>query len=242
MPAHAAAEKGETGLAITVYELLGADDRRFSPYCWRTRMALAHKGLEATYVPCRFTEKDRFAFANYDRMPLLTDGESTVGDSWAIACHLEETYPDRPSLFGGAIGRAEARFFNEWIATLSGPVMRMIVKDIFDRLDPVDQPYFRATREPRFGATLEEMGARSEEARPAFEAVAAPLRAVLAHQPFFCGDAPAYADYIVFGTFQIARSMSPLKLVEPGDPLYDWRCRLLDLHGALGRSTNAYPE
>lgn len=229
-------------MAITVYELLGADDRRFSPYCWRTRMALAHKGLEAGWVPCRFTEKDRFAFANYDRMPLMVDGETAIGDSWAIACHLEDAYPDRPSLFGGPVGRAGARFFNEWIATLGGPVMKMIVKDIHDHLDPADRPYFRESREARFGAALEELAARRDEARPAFEAAAAPLRAVLAEQPFFCGDAPAYADYIVFGTFQIARSMSPLKLVEPGDALYDWRHRMIELYDGLGRSTTAYPE
>jgi glutathione S-transferase len=229
-------------MAITVYELLGADDRRFSPYCWRTRMALAHKGLAAEWIPCRFTEKDKFAFAKYDRMPLMVDGERVVGDSWAIACYLEDAYPDRPSLFGGAIGRAEARFFNEWVATLSGPVMRMIVKDIHDHIDPADQAYFRETREPRFGATLEEMAAKADAAKPAFDAAAAPLRAVLAEQPFLCGDAPAYADYIVFGTFQIARSMSPRKIVEPGDVLYDWRHRMIGLYDGLGRSTKAYPE
>ena len=32
---------------ITLWDLAGAeDDRRFSPYCWRVKMALAHKGLE----------------------------------------------------------------------------------------------------------------------------------------------------------------------------------------------------
>jgi glutathione S-transferase len=229
-------------MAITVYELAGPDGRRFSPYCWRTRMALAHKGLEAEYVPCTFSQKDKFAFANYDRMPLMVDGDKTIGDSWAIACYLEDTYPDRPSLFGGEIGKAEARFFNEWAMSFSGPVMKMIIRDIFDHIDPADKPYFRETREARFGATLEELGEKREEARPAFEAAAAPLRAVLAEQPFFCGEAPAYADYILFGTFQIARSMSPMKLVEPGDALYDWRHRMIELHGGLGRSTTAYPE
>ena len=41
-------------MAITLYDLAGAEtDRRFSPFCWRTRMALAHKGLafEARYDP-----------------------------------------------------------------------------------------------------------------------------------------------------------------------------------------------
>ena len=36
-------------MAITLYDLAGADEhRRFSPYCWRTKMALAHKGLAFT--------------------------------------------------------------------------------------------------------------------------------------------------------------------------------------------------
>ncbi len=31
---------------IRLWDLVGAeDDRAFSPYCWRTKMALAHKGL-----------------------------------------------------------------------------------------------------------------------------------------------------------------------------------------------------
>jgi hypothetical protein len=42
-----------------LYELAGADEnRRFSPYCWRIRMALAHKGLDVECIPWRFTEKD----------------------------------------------------------------------------------------------------------------------------------------------------------------------------------------
>jgi hypothetical protein len=37
-----------------------------------------------------------------------------IHDSWAIACHLEDVYTDRPSLFGGENGRALARFINLW--------------------------------------------------------------------------------------------------------------------------------
>lgn len=33
-------------MTIQLYELVGADDRRFNPFCWRTRMALAHKRLD----------------------------------------------------------------------------------------------------------------------------------------------------------------------------------------------------
>jgi len=45
-------------MTITLYDLAGAEpDRRFSPFCWRTRLALAHKGLAVETVPWRFSEK-----------------------------------------------------------------------------------------------------------------------------------------------------------------------------------------
>lgn len=65
-------------MAITLYELLGADDRRFSPYCWRTRMALAHKGLKAEIVPCKFTDKQLIAFSGQDKVPVLKDSARVV--------------------------------------------------------------------------------------------------------------------------------------------------------------------
>jgi hypothetical protein len=48
--------EGDGKMAIVMYDLVGRDDRRFSPHCWRTRMALAHKGLEHEALPTRFTE------------------------------------------------------------------------------------------------------------------------------------------------------------------------------------------
>lgn len=50
-------------MAIQLYDLCGKDDRRFSPYCWRTKLALKHKGLDFETVPWRMTEKDRIAFS-----------------------------------------------------------------------------------------------------------------------------------------------------------------------------------
>ncbi|MFQ5955614.1 MAG: glutathione S-transferase N-terminal domain-containing protein [Kiloniellales bacterium] len=87
-------------MSILLYELVGRDDRRFSPHCWRSRMALAHKGLDAERVAVKLTDKDKIAFSGQKLVPMLTDGDRTVADSWAIACYLEDTYPDRPSLFG----------------------------------------------------------------------------------------------------------------------------------------------
>lgn len=230
-------------MTIELYELVGDDDRRFSPYCWRIRMALAHKSLHPEIVPCRFTDKDRIAFSGQDRVPVIRDGDAVVSDSWNIACYLEDAYPDRPTLFGGAIGRGEARFLNAWVdRELHLAMIRLVAKDIHDHAHPDDRSYFRESREKRLGATLEELAARRDERRPAYERAVAPLRAVVRDQPFVCGEAPAYGDYIVFGAFQWTRSVSPYRLLEEGDPVYDWRRRMLDLFDGLGRSVNAYPE
>ena len=92
-------------MALRLYDLAGAEpERRFSPYCWRIKMALAHKGLSFDTVPWRFTEKDVIAFSGQGRVPVLVDDDRVVFDSWTIATYLEDTYLDRPSLFGGRAG------------------------------------------------------------------------------------------------------------------------------------------
>ena len=88
-------------MTIQMYDLAGADPAlRFSPYCWRIRMALAHKELPVRCIPWRFTEKERIAFSGQGLVPVIVDGDKVVHDSWKIAQYLEATYPDRPSLFG----------------------------------------------------------------------------------------------------------------------------------------------
>jgi glutathione S-transferase len=83
-------------MPITLYDLAGAEaDRRFSPFCWRTRMALAHKGLDVETVPWCFTEKDRLPQPSVGRVPVIVDGDRVVHDSTAIADYLEQSYPDR---------------------------------------------------------------------------------------------------------------------------------------------------
>jgi glutathione S-transferase-like protein len=39
-------------MTLRLYDLAGADpNRRFSPYCWRIRLALAHKRLPVETIP-----------------------------------------------------------------------------------------------------------------------------------------------------------------------------------------------
>jgi len=231
-------------MTITLYDLAGAEpNRRFSPFCWRVRMALAHKGLAVETVPWGFTEKDRLPEPNAGRVPVIVDGGTVVHDSTAIADYLEEHYADRPTLFGGETGRALARFVQNWTETvLQGGIVRLVVLDIHRHSRPQDQDYFRRSREERFGRTLEEVVRDRETGLPAFRASLDPLRRTVERQEFISGKTPAYADYIVFGAFQWARAISDFELLAADDSVRAWRRRMFDLYGGLARSVPAYGD
>jgi len=229
-------------MAIKLYDLAGAEsDRRFSPFCWRTKMALAHKGLEFETIPWRYSDGSAIAFAGADRVPVIADGDRPVADSWNIACHLEDTYPKLPSLFGGAAGRASARFVNGWAdAVLNAALSRLLVIDILDHLDAADRAYFRESREKRFGMTLEAFAADKEKNLATLRSALEPLRAMLAAQAFIGGDSPLYSDYIVFGSLHWARSIGRTRLLETNDPVEGWRERLADEFGGMARKAPGY--
>jgi glutathione S-transferase len=224
-------------MAILMHDLAGADPAlRFSPYCWRIRMALAHKGLAVETVPWRFTEKEALAFSGQGRVPVIRDGDTVVSDSWAIAEYLEDTYPDRPSLFGGPSGRAHARFINAWAdAVMVGGIARLIVRDLLDVVDPKDRAYFRESREARFGMSLEAVQDGRETRVADFRASQSPVRQVLSKQAYLGGDTPSYADHIIFGTLQWPRCVSRFELLAADDPIAGWRERMLDLFDGLAR-------
>ena len=226
-------------MTIEFYDLAGANpDHRFSPFCWRARMALAHKGLDVTTVPVRFTEKDKIAFSGQGLVPVIRDGQKVVSDSWAIAEYLDEAYPERPALMDGAQGRALANFARHYSQTAMGPaILKAVLLDIHNALDPGDRAYFRETREKRVGMTLEAFTAAPEAAVAGMKPALAPLRALLESQPFVNGDKPALADYCVFGPLMWARNVSKVKLMETDDPVLAWRERMLDLFGGLARKS-----
>jgi glutathione S-transferase len=229
-------------MSIILYDLAGAEaDRRFSPFCWRTKMALAHKGLETETVPWRFTEKDKLPQPNAGRVPVIVDNGEVVHDSSAIAEYLETRYSKRPSLFGGEAGRALTRFVQNWTETVLQPgLVGFVVLDICRHAAPQDQLYFRQSREERFGRSLDDVVSDREARLPAFRESLTPLRRTVERQQFLGGAAPAYADYVVFGAFQWARAISDFELLAADDPIAAWRGRLLDLFGGLARKSPAY--
>lgn len=223
-------------MARVLYELCGIDEGlRFSPFCWRVRYALAHKGLEVATRPWRFTEKEALAFARHDKVPVLVDGDEVVTDSYAIMSYLDRRYPEAP-LLGEGVAETRGRFFKHYAERALAPaILRIIIMDLFRAIHPDDRAYFRESREKRFGCTLEAFHSPARGLSQ-LDAALEPLRGQLKDSPFLDGQAPAGADYLVFGNFMWARCASGADLVSDADPVHAWLERMLDLHGSLGRN------
>ena len=61
-------------MTIVLYDLCARDtERRFSPHCWRTRMALAHKRLDCDARPTRFCDIATVAGGRFKTIPVIDD-------------------------------------------------------------------------------------------------------------------------------------------------------------------------
>jgi glutathione S-transferase len=225
---------------IEMWELRGKQDRRYSLFSWRTRMALRHKGLQFELRPVAMSDKASIAFSGGKTVPVIRDGETVVRDSWKIAEYLEEKHPGQNALFGNEIARGMTQTFNTWTdRVLIGAMMPVIVADLHERIDPVDDAFFRALFEKFLGKPVEQTRAARPESRQRLERLLEPMQAALKRQPFVCGAAPAYGDYILFSVFQWARIASPQDVLAPDAPLAAWREKMLDLYGGFARNEKA---
>ena len=221
---------------IVFYELAGSDGRRFSPHCWRTRMALHHKKLPYQTVAVGFAEMAAIGEGTHKTVPIIEDRGRFFHDSWTIANYLEKVFTERPSLFGGAAAHALTLFTQNWVNdVIHRGIIELIVLDIHDQLSEHDKAYFRTSRERRFGRTLESVQQGRETRVEAFRTSLEPLRRVLVSQPWLSGDAPLYADYVAFGALQWPRVVSRFPLLNDDDPVAQWHVRCLDLFEGLGR-------
>jgi glutathione S-transferase len=215
---------------IELYDLVGAQDLRFSPFCWRTKAVLAYKNIPYTPVPIRFSDKDKLAFSGQDRVPVIKDGDKVVYDSWTIARYLEDKQPE-PRVFPGLGLKEACRFFNLYVdRTVHPACLPVVVSDIFAKVDPADRTYFRTSREARFGMTLEALAAKRAENRPKLQAVLADLDATIAGQDYFFG-VLTYADCCLFGTFKFVTAVSDKRLFDSTPALQAWWRRM---HERLG--------
>jgi glutathione S-transferase len=229
---------------VRLYELVLGNGRSASPFVWRIRYALAHKGIAFESESLGFTEIGRAFGGRFKTVPVIERGDSMLGESWDIAEFIDREYPAGPALFSSPAEREMVRLMDAWFcAEVMRKLFRVYVLDIHNAARPEDRPYFRQSREARLkGATLEACTADREARLPAIREALGPLRTQLSRVPFLGGGAPNYADYIALGAFQWVASVSTLPLLARSDEvLWAWLDRGFNLYGGLGRDPRSQP-
>lgn len=201
---------------MILYDLDAKHNIRLSPYCWRVKASLRHKGLEWQEKPVAFTDIPN---TPYKTVPILIDGDNIIGESFDIIQYLDLTYPSLKVLNN----HAEAKFFESWcVGTLHAPLAFMVFKDIYDIVLDKDRAYFKETREKRFNMSLETVQNGREERVLAFRALLNPVRQSLKFKPFLGGDTPSYFDYCLWGTLKWGMVVATITLFEADDDIALW--------------------
>ena len=222
---------------ITLYDLQLASGCTISPFVWRTKYALKHKGFEIDIVPGGFSGILERTGGRSERVPVIVDDGKWVLDSWVIAEYLDETYPDRPMLFEGPTMKSLTKFLGNWLwRTAIGPWFTCYIQDYHDLSMPQDHEYVRTTREGMLGGKkLEDVQAGREDRLPKVPPKLEPLRQLLREAPWIGGDKPNFADYDALSVFLWTASVATTPPLTDDDPLRDWLDRGFELYDGLGR-------
>jgi glutathione S-transferase len=218
-----------------LYSLCGADGRtHYSPHVWKVIMALGLKGLDFELRPVTFKQISGIEDGSFTSVPVLNDNGHLECDSFRIAVHLDESYPEKAALFSCPAARASARFAECFCQSVLHPPLSVVtVLGMHSIMGPECQVHFRSVREKRFGKTLEEIAAGRDVEFVSFREKLEPLRSYLAIHPWFGGEEPQFSDCILFGTFQWAHVTVKATLFSEDDPVADWFGRCRDLCGEL---------
>jgi glutathione S-transferase len=227
---------------VRLYELALESGRSASPFVWRIRYALAHKGIPFETVYLGFTDIPTVFGGRFKTVPILEHGDTVLAESWDIAEYLERAFPE-PPLFNSPAELALVRFMDAWFFNeVLKRMFRLYVKDVHDAARPKDRPYFRASREKNMkGKTLESFTADRATHLPAVRNSLAPLRAHLEKFPFLGGSTPNFADYIALSGFYWAASAATLPLLEHDDSLRDYLERGFNLYGGIAKDPGVAP-
>jgi glutathione S-transferase len=202
---------------MILYDLDAKNNIRLSPTAWRVKAALHHKGLAWEEIPVAFTDISKLNM--HPTIPILVDGDKTLGESFDIIAYLDEKYPDKRVM----TSISESKFFENWCnGTLHMPLAHLVLKDIYDVVLDKDRAYFKESREKRFNISLDTVQNGREERVIAFRALLNPVRASLKFKPYLGGDAPNFFDYCLWGTFKWGFAVATFDLLEKDDPILAW--------------------
>jgi glutathione S-transferase len=229
---------------IKLYDLVLKNGLTLSPFVWRTKLAIMHKGFDIDAVPTPYAKIKTIADGKQTRLPVIEDDGKVIPDSFDIAVYLDTTYPDRPKLFNSQGERNYMRFLDQWMfANVVRHLFGCFVLDQVEHSCPEDVDYIRESRQNWFfqGRKLEYVVKDREERIPEIRKSLDPIREHLKNTKWFAGDAPNQLDFMMLSHFLWAGSIGTMPFLAKTDPLWDWLNRAADVYPDVSRDKRLHP-
>ena len=207
---------------ITLYELAGKNDLRFSPPCWNVKLCLLYKNIEFETVAIGFSEKNKILFSNQQLVPVLKHQDGHISDSWNIINWLDENY-ENPKLFVNETSKNFSHFLYLWTSTQILPILfKIIAHEIPNILEGDDLNHYIITREERIKGPITKFVPVISDSIKKFRSLINPMRSLIKKNGFISGSNPGIEDFIFFGNFKWVYTCSSCDLLDKEDEIFQW--------------------
>ncbi len=207
---------------ITLYELAGKNDLRFSPPCWNVKLCLLYKNIEFETVAIGFSEKNKILFSNQQLVPVLKHQDGHISDSWNIINWLDENY-ENPKLFVNEASKNFSHFLYLWTSRQILPILfKIIAHEIPNILEGDDLNHYIVTREERIKGPITKFVPVISDSIKKFRSLINPMRSLIKKNGFISGSNPGIEDFIFFGNFKWVYTCSSCNLLDKEDEVFQW--------------------
>jgi glutathione S-transferase len=207
---------------ITLYELAGKNDLRFSPPCWNVKLCLLYKNIDFETVAVGFSEKNKILFSNQQLVPVLKHQNGHISDSWNIINWLDENY-ENPKLFVNETSKNFSHFLYLWTSRQILPILfKIIAHEIPNILEGDDLDHYIVTREERIKGPITKFVPVISDSIKKFRNLINPMRSLIQKNGFISGSNPGIEDFIFFGNFKWVYTCSSCNLLDKEDEIFQW--------------------
>ena len=207
---------------ITLYELAGKNDLRFSPPCWNVKLCLLYKNIDFETVAVGFSEKNKILFSNQQLVPVLKHQNGHISDSWNIINWLDENY-ENPKLFVNEASKNFSHFLYLWTSRQILPILfKIIAHEIPNILEGDDLNHYIVTREERIKGPITKFVPVISDSIKKFRSLINPMRTLIKKNGFISGSNPGIEDFIFFGNFKWVYTCSSCNLLDKEDEVFQW--------------------
>jgi len=207
---------------ITLYELAGKNDLRFSPPCWNVKLCLLYKNIDFETVAIGFSEKNKILFSNQQLVPVLKHQDGHISDSWNIINWLDENY-ENPKLFVNEASKNFSHFLYLWTSRQILPILfKIIAHEIPNILEGDDLDHYIVTREERIKGPITKFVPVISDSIKKFRNLINPMRSLIKKNGFISGTNPGIEDFIFFGNFKWVYTCSSCNLLDKEDEIFQW--------------------